>query len=85
MKAHQLLLITYTLLIPQLSFSMGCADIILKAKPTGPKGGKSSCTLEEHSIGTERGSTESIYKCGSVKYKLINLEDYTCTATILKK
>ena len=89
MKVHTLLLICFTLMIPQISHAgMTCAAILEKAKPPGgkkSKGAKAACLLEEHSIGMGRGVTESIYVCKGAKYKLVTLEDYSCTVTVLHK
>jgi len=74
--------------IPQFCHAGGgmtCADILTRAKPVEKKKVKSACVLESHTIGMGRGTTESIYLCGKVKYKLVTEEDYECKVTVLKK
>ena len=75
MKTRTLLFSAAFFGIIQACQAVTCYDIRERAKPSK---GKSSCSLIEHTLGIEAGSTVSVYSCAGKKYTLTMYKDSTC-------
>ena len=72
-------------LIPFSSHAITCSQIREKADATyGNKKTKTSCVLTEHTLGIGTGSTESVYTCKELKYRLYQSLNGDCVASLVK-